>query len=372
MPAGDPFRLRVFINFLPALSEGTGSGLGSGSGSEPDLASGSAWGFSEVYWLRTSDVDTALEHGFDICNRRRLWFGLGTEIVYAELSQGPASLDTWAIDVDRCYAFPSGGVDQPEFPDNPWVSWMYSHESLNGRFGTRHFRCVPDNWVRGMRAIRPGGILAPLHTHTLPPIVLQPGAYNPGIIIGADSLEALQRSFLDSLLKYTGYLTRNKSGTGPAWSIEPLDRYAFAAVRKKNINGPWKRYSCEGGWVWRCGQWTGPSFDFCGMCVGVGEKGYSAPCHWYANEPPFPPRPWPVTGIRFYRVSRWAPVFYGQLRFGPKWSEPDYHNTSRAGEVTTRGRRSPYTAWNSLASRDGTHPDITARQAAGEEPWPGL
>lgn len=371
MAAGDPFRLRVFVNFLPAALY-SGSGSGSGSGSEPELASGTAWGWSEVYWLRTTFVDEALEWGFDLCNRRRLWFGQGVEIVYAEVSQGPASLDTWAVNVDRCYAFPAAGVAQPDWSNDPWGSWCYTHETLNGRWGTRHLRGYPDDWVVGMKAKRPGGPLFPLYTPGLPPVVLGPGTVLPALVLGGDSLETLQRSFLDALLLRTGYLTRTPKGTTPAWTVEPLERYAFTAVRKRAVNGPWKRYSCEPGLVWMCGHWLGPTWDFCGQVVGVGQKGYAAPCHWYAGEPTWPPEPWPVTGIRFYRVSRWAPVYYGKLRFGPKWSEPDFKNTARAGEVTTRGLRSPYTLWNPLPGRDGTHPDITPQQAAGEEPWPGF
>lgn len=369
MANGNCFRLRVFINDVRADLWLADPASGLGQVPEADLASHLAWGWSEVYWLHTADVDTALAWAFDICNRRRLWFGVSVYTVYAEISQPPYHADTWAVDVSRCKTFPPGGAPQPLFPNDPWVSWCYIAETPGGRYFARQLRGIPDDWVHGMEPSRTGGVLHPLYSATLPPMVLDAGP-NPPIILGADSLETLQRSFLDALIKYTGFIT--EPGAVPHWTADPLDRIGWMGVRKKNVNSAWKVVSLEGGWKCVDGHYQGPGFSFCGQILGVAGWCYSAPFRWYDGGR--------ITCGRFYRVPESNPVYYGRLRFGPKNSEPDYYNRTNAGEISYRPAAALRTWYSGLdvwtlyppafAGRDGSHPDVAPEEAGGTAPNP--
>lgn len=339
--SGPPYRLRVFINYK-------------------------LWGWSEVYWLTATNLADALEWGYEICNRRRLWFGVGPTFVYACIGRGDSCQDTWAIDVSQINAFPPSPWPLPQPPNSRTCGWLYREEAGYAAFGQRIFRGVPDDWIQDVRAGRTGGILFPLLTPSLPVMSLgtplAPGQLPP--VVSSSSLQTLQRSFLDALLLYGGFCRRNPGGEN-AWTVLPLRRVLYRVVSNQVVGGGWDLVSCEPGLSCVGGFRLGPLFSFCGQVVGCCHTCYYAPCRWYVDGP--------VMGIRFYRTAPGTPLYLGQCRFGPKISEPGYVNGPRTGEITSNPRdanRPWYNGANQVAGRDGTHPAITPQEAAGQEPWP--
>jgi hypothetical protein len=310
-----PWRLRVFIN-------------------------AGRYGWSECYWLKAPDLDTALIWSEDFCNRRRLWFGLGVEMIYAQVSQGEACIDQWAVNIEQRNTFPPG-LNQPGYLNDPQSCLFYILTRLPGEYKKRMFKGIPDEWLVGVVPTVPW--LTPLYA-PLPHVPLLPAADDqqaPLAPMSLMQLQVLQRSLLDALMLYTG---TKVAGTPPGdqskWTVKQYDH----AYGPKYSTLPSKH-------AFRLLSWTGkmshlhptitePDFSPCGVIMGAART-----CYWQFTK--FYGQPGVLPGIiRFYDAAPDANIYYGRNRFGPKISEPGYKNTVAAGELTNSPRK--YTLGNTF------------------------
>lgn len=291
------------------------------------------YGWSENFWLRTTDLEEAQWWAFQVCLRRALWFGIGPYIEYALVTRGTAYRDTWAVPVAGHRAFPVDSYSAPREPHNAAAGLWYRFPGFYRGGGCRLLKGVPDDWIRAVGRVGYATQLQPLGY--VPNIILQdfstPGLPVTHIAPGQDLLE-MQRSFLDALLAYTGLLRKTAGGSN-TWTVEPLREVYYTSVGSMASSHPYRPVSWTGALSppTGAGRIARPYFSPCGMVTGVSRVAYRRACRFF-NDPGSP-----LGVIWHYYADPDAHVMFGRNRFGPKYGMPEYDLLpSNAGEQKTK------------------------------------
>lgn len=114
-------------------------------------------GFVEKYYLKTTTMDDSVTIGAKICQYRTGLMAKNTEMIFASVGlvrygrQARSCLNKPLLALEATLDQDDTATQKGYYVNDPNVSIVYRIETAAGDWAYRHFRGVPDNWVRDFR-----------------------------------------------------------------------------------------------------------------------------------------------------------------------------------------------------------------------------